>query len=50
MEVNARPELKDDVIDKVVNRPMVCVLKPITAQPYHAFYGGKSNLCNVHRY
>ena len=24
MEVNARPELKDDIIDKTVNRPMVC--------------------------
>ena len=23
MEVNSRPELKDDVIDKTVNRPMV---------------------------
>ena len=25
MEVNARPELKDDIIDKTVNRPMVCI-------------------------
>ena len=25
MEVNARPELKDDIIDKTVNRPMVCL-------------------------
>ena len=23
MEVNSRPELKDDIIDKTVNRPMV---------------------------
>ena len=29
MEVNARPELKDDVIDKVVNRPIVRVSKII---------------------
>ena len=25
MEANARPELKDDIIDKTVNRPMVCL-------------------------
>ena len=25
MEVNARPQLQDDLLDKAVNRPMVCV-------------------------
>ena len=26
MEVNARPQLQDDLLDKAVNRPMVCAV------------------------